>query len=102
MLGILKYILFNCTCNLCPDYGNVLYFLRNILASLVWYLSYSLGIFWLRRYGILNNSLSLHVHVLQADGILSLCSSLVKDEEDQPLVQADPEDLADEQQLLAR
>uniref|UniRef100_A0A2P2HXC5 Vacuolar protein sorting-associated protein 35 n=1 Tax=Hirondellea gigas TaxID=1518452 RepID=A0A2P2HXC5_9CRUS len=38
----------------------------------------------------------------QVDGVLSLCSSLVRDEKDQPLVQPDLEDLAEEQHLLAR
>lgn len=38
----------------------------------------------------------------QVDAVLSMISSLICDQSDQPLVDPDPEDLAEEQGLLAR
>ena len=38
----------------------------------------------------------------QVDAVLSMVASIICDQSDQPLVEPDPEDLAEEQGLLAR
>lgn len=40
--------------------------------------------------------------IFQVDAVLSMIASLICDQSDQPLVDPDPEDLAEEQGLLAR
>ncbi|KAF2360963.1 Vacuolar protein sorting-associated protein 35 [Trinorchestia longiramus] len=54
---------------------------------------------------LLNNALESSTRVPtpeQVDGVLELCASLVRDADDQPHSQPDPDDIAEEQLLLAR